>query len=265
MSAAGAKVATIGGAEMSFADDDELASFIGGDHLLPMITARALGQALDGFAVPLRSGIDLSWLAKVTRRALVSTLRYTLDGPDRPRNADIREELKELAELARATSLALWDQSAAANGELFRHAFANWDHSNGVHAAADPDFAYNRIFRAARELEWVSTFLAQAAEAVKSQPPNWRGKAIRDLRTFRGYVLAAIYEEAFGQAITVNNWPTDPRHNAPTPFMDFYRRVMEIAFGEQATPNLSKVLKDARRHHRSNPIALAEWHALGLQ
>lgn len=250
---------------MTFADDDELASFIGGDHLLPMVTARALSKALDGFALPFRSGIDLGWLAKATRRALVSTLRNTLDGPGRPSNTDVRNELEKLASVARATSLALWKRSAAADGELFRHAFANWDHISGAHAAADPDFAYNRIFRAAHELEWVSTFLIQAAETVKSQPPNWRGKAIRDLRTFRGYVLAAIYEEAFGQAITVNNWPTDPRHNAPTPFMDFYRRVMELAFGEQATPNISEVLKDARRHHRSNPIVLAEWHALGLQ
>ncbi|HEY0959753.1 MAG TPA: hypothetical protein VGE05_10855 [Novosphingobium sp.] len=249
---------------MSFADDEEFASFIGGDHLLPMITARALGQAMDGFALRLRSGIDLGWLAKATRRALVSTLRNTLDGPGRPRNADIREELKELAKVARTASLALWERSAAADAELFRHAFANWDHVSGTHAAVDPDFAYNRIFRAARELEWVSTFLVQAAEAVKSQSPNWRGKAIRDLRTFRGYVLAAIYEEAFGQTITVNNWPTDPRHKAPTPFMDFYKRVMELAFGEPATPNLSQVLKDARRHLRSNPIVLAEWHALGL-
>jgi hypothetical protein len=80
----------------------------------------------------------------------------------------------------------------------------------------------------------------------------------------RGQHLARIYEAAFGKLVTANNYPNDARHKAPTPFMDFYSRMVTLAFGGRETSNLAEVVKAACQLHREDPAQFAEGIIPGL-
>ena len=49
-----------------------------------------------------------------------------------------------------------------------------------------------------------------------------------------------------------------PQPKAPTAFMDFYQRLVSLTFGENATPDLSAVVKVACKLHRSQPVVFNE-------
>ena len=80
----------------------------------------------------------------------------------------------------------------------------------------------------------------------------------------RAQYLAPIYEAAFGQPVSANNFPTDARIKAQTPFMDFYGRMVTLAFGARETANLTEVVKAACRLHRQHPAEFAEGIIPGL-
>lgn len=247
---------------MSFADEGEWESFFGRDHLLPAVTPEAVSKALQGFPLPLADGRDMEWLATAVRRALGITLPSVSDGPKRTSNADVRTDLTRLADLAGSTWQELFKRDSAVESQLWWFALSRWDGEGGAETGdgivlGDPS-EHLRFMAAIRELEWLASFLREAAKATPSQKGPWRQSLEKRLRIERGQYLAPIFEAAFNQIVSANNFPTDARIKAQTPFMDFYGRMVALAFGARETANLTEIVKAACRLHRQHPVKFAE-------
>lgn len=253
---------------MSFADDDEFSAFIGRDNMLPAITPEAVTRALADFALPLMPDRNVEWLAMAVRRSLAISMPSLSDHPKRTANTAIRRELERLAGLSASTWLELWKCTDEADSRLWAHAWHTWngeggaDIGDGIIIGEPTD--YRRFKAALAELDWLAAFLQQAARTTTSQRGPWRQSEERQLRMRRGQYLAPIFEAAFGQPVSANNHPNDARHKAPTPFMDFYARVVTLAFGARETSNLADVVKAACQLHRQHPAQFAEGIIPGL-
>jgi hypothetical protein len=253
---------------MSFADDAEFAAFIGRDHMLAGVTPQAVGSALQGFALPLSADRDLDWLAMAVRRALAITVKANGEGPARKSNYEIRQELSELSEAAAATWQRLFECSWPADYRIWTVAWRHWEGEGGKQfgdgkiMGEPPD--YRRFKDAIAELEWIARFLRLVALDTEPQRGPWRQSEEKRLRVQRGQYLAPVYEAAFGQRVSANNFPTDARIKAQTPFMDFYGRMVTLAFGARETANLTEVVKIACRLHRQQPAEFANGVIPGL-
>lgn len=250
--------------------DSDLSLFdlFGSQNLLARVTPEKLTEALRGFALDLLPGRDMAWLAMAVRRALATTLPSIEQGPERTSNADIRTSLEQLAALAENTRLALCQCDGAVESRLWWFALSRWDGEGGAevdggNSLGEP--SEHRRFKAAiAELDWLASFLRAASTATPSQQGPWRQSVARRLRVERAQYLAPIYEAAFGQPVSANNFPTDTRIRAPTPFMDFYCRVVTLAFGEHETTNYTEVVRAACKEHRQHPAEFAEGVVPGL-
>lgn len=251
-----------------FADDAEFTAFIGMDHMLPAVTPEAVANALTGFSLPLLPGRDMDWLAMAVRRSLAISIPNVSDGPERTSNADIRGELERLAALAGSTWLEIFQCDHAAESRLWDHALHHWNGEGGTDIGdgmvmGEPS-DYRRFMAAVAELDWLSNFLREAAKATESQRGPWRQSEEKRLRLQRGQYLAPIYEAAFGRPVSANNFPTDARIREQTPFMDFYGRMVTLAFGARETANLTQVVKATCQLHRQFPVEFAEGIIPGL-
>lgn len=251
----------LGGDDVTFADEAEFAAFIGRDSWLPKVTPDSVGKSLDGFTLSLLPDKTMDWLAMAVRRSLAISMRSVSAGPDRTSNADIRAELERLAELAGSTWLELFQCSDATDSRLWTIAWRRWDGEGGN--VGEP-LEYRRYKAAVKELDWLAGFLRLAAKETESPRGPWREKERKWLRIERAQYLAPVFESAFGERVTANNFPTDPRHKAPTPFMDFYARMITLAFGAREAVNFTEVVKAARQRHRQHPVQFAEGIIPGL-
>jgi hypothetical protein len=233
-----------------------LEAFLARDHYLPHVTPESVVKALEGFALNLVEDRDSVWLSMAVRRKFAATLRNVTDEPDRPSNAIVREELRKLAAEAQSAWLSIFSRSFEADDHVWDNASAHWDGKGGEETGDGLSMGtptdYQRFKTALAELDWLGCFLQRTVAEMPSQPKKWRDRLRRDIRVERGYYLAPVFETAFGQVITVNNWPHDKTSNA-TPFMEFYQRMVKLAFGEGGTPNLDRVLKNARQLYRDHP------------
>lgn len=253
---------------MSFADEEEFGSFIGRDHVLPNITTEAVESAMIGFAIPMVPEKDFGWLAMAVRRALAITIPDASDGPGRTSNAEVRAELERLSSLVGSAWLELFQRDHAADSKLWSHAWYHWDGDGGKDIGGglvmgEPS-DYRRFKSAIAELDWLERFLRDAAKATPSQRGPWRQSEEKRLRVERGQYLATIYEAAFGQPVSANNYPTDARIRAQTSFMDFYGRMVALAFGKRETANLTQVVKEACRLHRQQSAKFADGIIPGI-
>lgn len=239
---------------MSFADESEFAAFIGRDQMLHALTADAVAEALRDFSGQLQSGLTIDWLAMAVRRSLAIPMRNVSDGPERTSNSDIRAMIEKLSTGVQATWRELFEADSAVDDRIWTIAWRRWDGEGGN--VGEP--AEYRRFRAAlAELDWLARFLRIVAAETESPRGSWRAKERKWIRIERGHFLAPVFETAFGQPVTANNWPGDAVHKAPTAFMDFYQRMVALAFDEKATPDLSGVLKLACKLHREQPVQFA--------
>lgn len=221
---------------------------------LPHVTVEAVQGTMVGFELSLAPNRDWEWLTHAVRRSI-----SVIDRQASASNADVRRELQKLSSLAGETWAKLFAQSGDADDWLWRFALRR---SIEHEAAGAPDGALigdpedYRVFKAAvHDLDWLAGFLRDAARAVPDQEKKWRSTEQRERRVQRGQALAPVFVSAFGRPITTNNWPSGKEPNK-SPFMDFYQRIVSIAFGEHATPDISGVLKEAHRRHNRDPFRL---------
>lgn len=241
-------------------DDKEGASVV-------WLDGAAVAKALADLTLPLMPGKDMEWLAMAVRRSLAFTMRSASNSPDRTSDAQIRGELQRLAALAGSTWLELFQCNLATDSRLLDYA---WHHSGVEAGTSDGDgetvpepYEYRRYRAALIELDWLSSFMREAAKATEVPRKQWRIPEQKALRIERGQFLAPVFEAAFGSAVSANNWPSGKDKKA-TAFMDFYQKMVELAFGEHATPNISAVLKEACRLHRLSPVQFAKGRIPGL-
>lgn len=238
------------------------------DSFLPVVTPEAVATAMNGFALSLRPERDLDWLATAVRRSLAISIRFSRNSPERTSNADIRAALERLAGLVESTWLELFQCNDAADCRLWEHAWQHWDGQGGADCGdgkvmGEPS-DYRRFKAAVAELDWLASFMREAAKTTESQRGPWRQSEEKRLRVERGQYLALIFEAAFGQPVSANNYPNDARHKASTPFMDFYSRMVGLTFGPRENSNLTEVVKAACQLHRQKPAQFADGIIPGL-
>lgn len=250
---------------MSLTDDD---SFWARDHFLPMVTPDAVAAALDGFALALLPGRDIDWLAMAVRRSLAISIPNVSDGPERTSNAEINAELKDLASDLRKIWQKIFECSRATDDRLWTVAWRRWDGEGGETVSdgmvMGQPLEYRRFKAAVAEMDWLAGFMQLAAEETPSPQGDWRGKERKWIRITRGQFLAPIFEAAFGELVSANNYPNDARHASMTPFMDFYSRMVTLAFSARETTNLAEVVKEACKRHRQQPAQFADGLIPGL-
>lgn len=252
---------------MSVSGEDEMSRFLARDHWLSQITRETVAAALKDFALPLQNGREVDWLALAVRRALAISIRSRGDGPERTSSADIKHELERLAELARGTWNEFFECDVTVDHRLWTVAWRNWDGEGGQSVGGlmlgEPS-DYRRFKAAVGELDWLARFVAQAAKETAPPRGSWRSFERKALRIERGQYLAPVFEAAFGQEVSANNWHSDARQKKPTPFIEFYLILVGLAFQEKATPDISDVLKTACRRHREQPAQFGEGLIPGL-
>ncbi len=253
---------------MIFADDDELGEAITGATRLSQMTGDSIARALDNFALPLQPDRNLEWLAMAVRRSLAIAIPDLNNGPDRTSNREVRSEVERLAGIVGSAWQELFLIKDAAESHIWDYGWKQWDGKGGTDIGhgmmmGEPS-EYRRFKAAVAELDWLAGFLRQAAQATKSQSGPWRQSEAKRVRVERAQYLAPIFEAAFGQKVSANNFPNDVRHKAPTAFMDFYQRMVTLAFGVQETVNLAEVAKAACQLHREHPAQFGEGIIPGL-
>ncbi len=239
-------------------DDDEVFYPEPLDLKLPQVTTEAVTEALTGFNLQLASGKDLRWLAMAVRRSLGIAMMLQSRMTS---SSEIRAELRRLAGLAESTWMELFQYRMDIDRQLMSFASLRDYHENAQNLDNDswrvpPE--YSRYRTAIAELNWLGQFLRGAIEATQPQEGPWRQSEQKRRRVERGHFLAIVFESAYGVAVSANNYPSDPRHKFPTAFMDFYQRLVKLAFDENVTPDLSGVLKASCQLHRNNPVQIVE-------
>lgn len=214
------------------------------------LTEQAIERALDGFE--LAAEREMAWIARAVQGAIYASMRSTGERADRPSNAQIRDELIKLSDESSKLWLRLWQRSDQADGAIWDRAFSAWLDEAGDAVEIGEPTDYQTFQEALRLLEWLSSYLKGTSARLEPQSPNWRRATQREERIVRAVFLSPIFEEAFGAEPTVNTWPTSKSLGA---WADFYQRIVALAFGERATPNLEAVLDEARRRHKFDRVS----------
>lgn len=235
-------------------DDDFFLQVMLTDPRVARITPEVVGEALNGFALaPLK---DMAWIARAVQAA-VTVGNMSNDGePDRKGNAEVRDELAELAKRASDLCFALSTRSGQADSALWSFAFENWLGDRDIEEAAlMGETTQLKVFSdAVQRLDLLPAILAGAANHIGNQTQSgpWRAGERMNRRIELAMCLSPVFESAFGATAT-------PLNGALTygPWGDFFQRIMAAAFNEQATPNLETVLKVARRRLLKSPVLFA--------
>ena len=250
---------------MSFNDEDEFASFLSGESQLSHMTEEAVADKLKAFRLQLSEGRDMAWLAMAARRALAISIPDHSDGPERMSNAEMQKKLEQLTEVVQSTWRQLFELDWAVDSYLWQHAWGDesdqYDENGMMIGNPGPIDRYNA---AINELDWVASFLRNAAKNVQQQKGAWKRSELKRLRVVRGLYLATVFEAAFGTRPTANNFPSDARHKAPTAFMEFYEHMVVLAFGNGAKLDMSGVVKEVCRKHAEFPAQFADGLIPGL-
>jgi hypothetical protein len=211
------------------------------------IAGEAVERKLKGFPSPLAAGWDCEKLAKVVQDALENTLTEKGNHPDRIENIKIRKILKTM----RSQALKLKETINIVDDDFIKTCLNSNNHRNFIsyiirtHPNSEkiPDALQRILVDSHNIIEFSGTII----DGLRYQKAKWRERENRNIRVMRGIVLIPIYEDAFDQLITINNWQAgDARHQSPTPFMNFYQWMVELGFGERKTSNLRDILTAAR-------------------
>ena len=190
---------------------------------LSHVTGESLATALEGFSQKFAGGWNNDILAAEVRSALAGTIPPESVDPSRLSNIKIRQDLVKLSKETRALDGAISKLYSLANDRLMQRSFTNDGFVNFIGFIFNKSSQYFRFRKAASELSFLADFLETAASNAGRQGPRWRQSEQRRLMVWRGEALIPIFESAFGQTITLNRYPSDPRHRTPTLFMDFYQ------------------------------------------
>jgi len=254
-------------------DDEELAAFIGRDDWLPMITDSAVSKVASGLNLKLSPGKNWKWVAMIIRRALAMTIPHPNEGPNRPTNAEVRDEILRRARLIQKSwkDLVSYESNNGLDDNvdslIFAYSAHHWTDEKAFAIESGTPPLFSRYRRALAEMDWLGGYLERISKSVKRQSGPWKQSKERSLRLERAELLAEIFHSAFGTRPTANNWAPgggDARHVNPTPFMSFYQAIVSIAFNEHSTPNLSEILKIACYRHREKRPELNERIFPGL-
>lgn len=217
------------------------------ERKLSHVTGGAVKAALVGCRLELAANWNYEILAAEVRTALASTITPENLDPERVSNAEIKNKLLNLSKSVRILCDETKNLHSLVDDKLIRTSFKGDGFVNFIGFILSQDSRYRMFHEISANLSFMADFLDDAAENTEQQASKWRQNEQRRQSVWRGERLIPVFESAFGRKITINGWPYDPRHAAATPFMDFYRRMVKLAFGGDNINDLSGVLNEARK------------------
>lgn len=217
------------------------------DPFIAAITATVIESALDGFALQLVTGWDMSRLARAIQDVTNLGRAHPSDGPKRVSNADAKKKIKMLAALASKLHSGLRGLTSEADHFVFWEAFRSFESLSDLPDSerfefSSHDFDSELMAPLARFAEILE--MAAWRAGSEKQAPKWKAKEETELRIRFAMGLSRHFETAFGKSATVNNWDTAQSLGH---WADFYQRMRAAIFEEKATPNLIFILKEARK------------------
>lgn len=210
------------------------------------LSGNLVAAAFCGFPLELAHGWNFNALASECEIALSTTVLGEAFDPQRLSDVEIRDALAKLSRQANDLKISLSNIRPLDDRRLVNSAFKYSGIANFIGFLLQCDNDYVRLRRICTDLEFVSDFLKKSVEDIEQPAPKWRDRERRRLNIWRAEKLIPIFESAFATKISVNGWPSDPRHRSPTPFMSFVQRINKLAF-DQEILDLAAVLKEARK------------------
>jgi hypothetical protein len=231
------------------------------------ISADAITLALENFT--LKTDKDARWIAAACRRAFFSNVGGYAD--DHPGMRAVREELLSLENCLAEVRSRLAGRSDFAESTLRR--FSVFDEStphdaDGVDAAllaeslADWRVGGSNYLRAwspnwrafddaTKGIADVERYIAGAIDTLcsRTDPPRWRDAERRKERIGLAVWLSAIFEVAYAKPATINNWSDGDGKIRIGAWPDFFNRVACLSLKLPKIPDLSGVLKAARKQY----------------
>lgn len=207
---------------------------------LAAITPAAVSQALDGFPLEPRQGVE--WLARAIQGALLFHFPF-ISAMNNDHGECCVITVPNATEAKR-----IYGQLSKAADDLFAGILRNSELL--AYSLTTPE----RYAEIHDQVEQIATLFAEAATNTAKLQPRWRQKRAREERITIAATLAPVFELAFERTPAVDSWPDSDGG----PWPDFCRRILSLALGEQKTLDYWRdVAKQARRMDCLNRVTFA--------
>ncbi len=252
---------------MKLLPDDEIGQWTQPPILswLTHIDEASIQTALNEYG--LGTSMDITWFVAQVRHAFFCSVGSNLTGY--PGVRAVRQELQQLSK-SLAEALRLYaGRSEWAESVLRRHVMlktmrnADWNPFDGMLRKTTPDDWWssgNELMRA-ESAEWKrfddalkalpfleSTFNNAIQELCSTDaPPRWRDIRRREERIAFAIWLSPVFEAAYKKPATINNWVNVDGKINLGPWSDFFSRIGSMALQSSKIPDLSGILKTARK------------------
>ncbi|QLC22074.1 hypothetical protein HFP51_07710 [Parasphingopyxis sp. CP4] len=238
------------------------------------ITPESVEFALRDFELPTER--SSRWLAGSIRKAFFCSIGTEEEIDEYPGQHAVRREIQSIADaIANAKTLfaarSSWaesvfrqysrydDQDERLDTELPKSIEFDaldrldavkkgcWVESSKEIASGSADWRkFRRMVCGMLELE---DYMRAASDALcnRDDPPRWRSAEKRKRRLAFARELALIFEKAYGREATINNWPDENGEPRLGPWANFFNRIACLTLRIEKVPNLTGLLKEARR------------------
>jgi hypothetical protein len=227
------------------------------------INLQSVSDVLDGF--PLESSKSVRWLTASVRRIHIFTRHEDIEA--HPGHAAVRKELAEIIESLGTVRQILdrrsnWAESAlrryalihAKNPDFSKSDVENW--SGDWWGAGSRNLArivpdWSKFREGVKSLEFLQDFAAEADKSYSllPDPPRWRDSERRKDRVSFACQLSAVFEHAYGQDATLNNWTDEEGNPKLGNWPDFCERLGKLTLSLDRFPDLVGTLKAARKEY----------------
>lgn len=219
-----------------------------------------LAEVFSDFPLRLSEDYDYEWMAIAIRNAIILSFHLRKPSPGQKSNADFRNEIMKISQKAKSISDEIGNLTENLWAIASQYYITNLTKQNyyDMHDFFSTwEEQSNNFINAAVQIREMSKFAKSLHEKIPVPQKNWRQRAAKNIREVQGYLLAPIFEAAFENRVTINNFGTgDARHKRPTAFMDFYIRVTTLIYGKPDYTGLPRALKRARVEHMQKPWPL---------
>lgn len=235
-------------------DDDLATQMMLAEPSISKLNETAIRAALDGF--PLDPAKPIAWITRGIQGAVYYARTFGED-EGRLSNSDVRDELLGLAEEVFATLQRLKNLSHEAESAAWQTAFGRALDASGTpthNFLMGTPPAYSAIASAHSKLLDVGSLFLSSAERMAKLPQKakWRQREEHDKKVMFAYYLSPVFEQGFRKTPAPNTWEQSDGGARMGYWPIFYQRIRTAAFGERATPNLLRILKEARRLFRQS-------------
>lgn len=238
------------------------------------VTPEATDSTLCDFELPAKKSSE--WLAAQIREALFRSIGTEEEIEDYPGKNALRKEISAIADAIGEARRHFAERSKHAESVLRQHSrYDGFGHQHNWHRPIHKQPDALDCLDCARSQEWVesSNYLevgstewqrframvcgmleleeylraASAAQLSSTEPSRWRAAEKKKGRIRFAVNLATVFEEAYGREATVNNWADGSGDPILGPWPKFFNRIACLALKLDRVPDLSRLLKAARR------------------